>query len=467
MTQSSPFFEGIAANTTRAERYAAGKALRSKASRTSHGEWAPAAGRPDPVDLLEESNRMRVPHLVPIRYGRMSLSPFTFLRGSAGVMARDLANTPVSGMRVQICGDAHLSNFGFFATPERNLVFDINDFDETMPGPWEWDVKRLAASIVVAGRQKGFKAQENRRAVIQSIKAYHTLMQNMAAMQYLSVWYMHFSVDELMEMVNRKEQGRLQKQEKQARRSVSLKVFPKMVEVVGGLYRIKDEPPLIVHYEDLGDVKKTEEYEAGEVKDYFEAYLETLQDDRRVLLSRYHFVDMAQKVVGVGSVGTRASVVLLMAGGDGDDPIFLQIKEAQASVLEPYVGNCLFPNHGERVVQGQRLMQSASDIFLGWTRTDSTDYYVRQLRDMKLSEEIETMTKEEFALYVQWCARALARGHARSGDPVQISGYLGSGNLFEQAVAAFAEAYADQTERDHTALLAAIKEGRIKAVVDV
>jgi uncharacterized protein (DUF2252 family) len=461
------YVELLSGNATRAERYTAGKALRTKAPRTSHGEYAPAADRPDPIGLLEESNRTRVPHLVPIRYGRMSLSPFAYLRGSAGVMASDLANTPVSGIKVQICGDAHVSNFGFFATPERNLVFDVNDFDETLPGPWEWDLKRLAASIVVAGRQNGYTAQENRQAVVSCMQEYHTLMQKMTTMQYLPVWYLHFSLEELMGMVKRKEQERLQREEKKASRQTSLKVFPKTTEVVEGQYRIKDEPPLIVHYENLSDVKKMEEYEAESVKGYFAAYLETLQNDRRMLLSKYHFVDIAQKVVGVGSVGTRSSAVLLMGGGDGDDPLFLQLKEAQASVLEPYAGDSPYSNHGERVVQGQRLMQEASDIFLGWTRTDSIDYYVRQLRDMKLSEDIATMTKKEFDMYTGWCARALARAHARSGDPAHISGYLGSGNLFEQAIAKFAEAYADQTERDHAALLAAIKKGRIQAEIDV
>jgi uncharacterized protein (DUF2252 family) len=286
-------------------------------------------------------------------------------------------------------------------------------------------------------------------------------------MQSLPICYMLVRIEELMEMVNPKEQIRLQKEEKKASRSTSLKVFPKMTEVVNGQYCIKDEPPLIIHYENLSDVKKTEEYEAQKVKEFFEAYLKTLQHDRQTLLSKYHFVDIAQKVVGVGSVGTRSSVVLLMAGGDGDDPLFLQIKEAQASVLEPYAGTSSFPNNGERVVQGQRLMQEASDIFLGWTRTDSTDYYVRQLRDMKLSEDIDTMTAKEFDLYARRCAMALARAHARSGDPAQISGYLGSSDEFEQAIASFAEAYANQTERDHAALLAAIKEGRIQAVVDV
>ena len=467
MTQTASSFEGISTFSTRAERYAAGKALRSKAPRTSHGGWTPAADRPDPISLLEESSRTRVPELVPIRYGRMSLSPFAYLRGSAGVMASDLANTPVSGITVQVCGDAHLSNFGFFATPERSLAFDVNDFDETLPGPWEWDVKRLAASIVVAGRQNGFTAQENKQFVVRSIREYHMLMQRMASMQALPVWYLHLDMTELLTMVNRKEQERLQRQEKKASRSTSLGAFPKMTEKVDGQYRIKDEPPLIVHPEEPGDVKKQEENEAEWIKGYFAAYVETLPDDRKILLNKYHFVDIARKVVGVGSVGTRTWVLLFMAGGDGNDPLFLQVKEAQPSVLEPYLVKSSYANHGERVVQGQRLMQHASDIFLGWTHGEDTDLYVRQLLDMKLSEDMATMSRREFDQYSRWCAIALARAHARGGDPAQISGYLGSSDLFEQAIASFAEAYADQTVRDHAALLAAIKEGRIKAEVDV
>jgi uncharacterized protein (DUF2252 family) len=461
------FVEPMPNTATRAERYAAGKALRSRAPRTSHGEWAAASDRPDPISLLEESNRSRVPELVPIRYGRMSLSPFAFLRGSAVVMAHDLANTPVTGIKVQICGDAHLSNFGFFASPERDLVFDVNDFDETLPGPWEWDLKRLAASIVVAGRQNGYTAQENRQSVVSSIREYHTLMQRMASMSCLDVWYQHTDIEGLLGMVKRKEQERLQKQMGKARQRTNLGAFPKMTEVVDGQYRIKDEPPLIVHVEDKGDVKKTEVYEAEWIKGYFDAYMKTLPDDRKVLLSKYHFADFARKVVGVGSVGTRTWVMLFMAGGDGDDPLFLQVKEADASTLEPYVGKSAYANHGERVVHGQRLMQEASDIFLGWTHGDVADLYVRQLRDMKLSEDIGTMTKKDFDQYAKWCAMALARAHARSGDPAQISGFLGGNDLFEQAIALFAEAYADQTERDHAALLVAIKEGRIQAEVDV
>ena len=467
MTVSTSSSEGISTYPTRAERYAAGKALRVKTPRTSHGEWAAASDRPDPISLLEESNRTRVPELVPIRYGRMSISPFTFLRGSAIVMASDLEKTPISGIKVQICGDAHVSNFGGFATPERDLVFDVNDFDETLPGPWEWDVKRLAASIVVAGRQNGYTAQENQQAVVRSIQEYHTTMQSMASMCALDAWYQHIDFEQLMGMAKSKDQKILQKAEKKASRRTSEGVFPKLAEAVDGQYRIKDELPLIVHVADKGDVTKTEEYEAEWIKNYFAAYLETLPDDRKALLSRYHFVDFARKVVGVGSVGTRCWVGLFMAGGDGDDPLFLQIKEADASTLEPYFGKSAYANHGERVVQGQRMMQEASDIFLGWTHGDKADLYVRQLRDMKLSVDIATLTRKEFDQYTRMCARALARAHTRSGEAAQISGYLGSSDLFAQAIALFAEAYADQTKRDHAALLAAIKEGRIQAEVDV
>ena len=461
------FVEEMPVTATRAERFAAGKALRVKAPRTSHGEWSLAADRPDPISLLEESCSSRVQELVPIRYGRMSLSPFAFLRGSAVVMASDLAKTPISGIKVQICGDAHLSNFGFYATPDRNLAFDVNDFDETLPGPWEWDLKRLAASIVVAGRENGYTAQENRQSVVSSIREYRTLMQNMASMQVQPVWYLHLDMTEVMGMVKRKEREQLQRQEKKAVRSTSLGVFPKMTERVNGEYRIKDEPPLIVHVEDEGDVKKTEEQETERVMSFFDDYVQTLPDNCKVLLSKYRFVDIARKVVGVGSVGTRTWIMLLMAGGDGDDPLFLQIKEADASVLELYWGKSAYANHGERVVEGQRLMQHGSDIFLGWTHGEQVDLYVRQLRDMKLSEDISTMTKEEFDQYSHWCAMALARAHARCGDPAFISGYLGNSDLFDQAIALFAEAYADQTERDYKALLTAIKAGRIKAEVDV
>jgi uncharacterized protein (DUF2252 family) len=467
MTTVSQSAEGNSTFSTRAERYAAGKALRVKAPRTSHGEWAAALDRPDPISLLEEQNRTRVPELVPIRYGRMSLSPFAFLRGSAIVMVSDLAKTPISGINVQLCGDAHVSNFGGFASPERELVFDVNDFDETLPGAWEWDLKRLAASIIVAGRENGYTAAENRQAVVGSIQQYQAMMQREASMCALDVWYQHIDVQGMMVMAKRKEQEWLQNQEKRASHRTNEGVFPKLVNQVEGTYCIKDDPPLIVHVEELGDVKKTEEAEAERVKKAFDAYVKTLPDDRKVLLSKYHFVDFARKVVGVGSVGTRCWVLLFMAGGDGDDPLFLQVKEADASTLEPYFGKSAYANHGERVVQGQRLMQEESDIFLGWTHGEVVDLYVRQLRDMKLSADIATMTKKEFEFYTRQCASALARAHARSSDPAMISGYLGSSDLFAQAISRFAEAYADQTEHDYAALLAAIKKGRIQAKVDV
>jgi uncharacterized protein (DUF2252 family) len=452
---------------TRAERYAAGRALRANASRTSHGEWAAASDRPDPISLLEEESRTRVQELVPIRYGRMSLSPFAFLRGSAGVMASDLAKTPVSGITVQICGDAHMSNFGFFATPERNLVFDVNDFDETLPGPWEWDLKRLAASIVVAGRQQGYTTQESRQTAFGCVEEYRSFMHNIMSMGALEVWYQHLDIGQILGLAKRKGREELQKQVEKARqRRTNLGTFPKLTEQVEGTYRIKDEPPLIVHVEDQGEVKKTQQHEAERIKSAFDAYVQTLSDDRKLLLSKYHFVDIARKVVGVGSVGTRAWVLLFLSGGEGDDPLFLQAKEAGASVLEPYLGKSAYANHGERVVQGQRLMQASSDIFLGWTH-GNVDLYLRQLRDMKLSEDIALLTRKQFDGYSRLCARALARAHARGNDPALISGYLGNSDAFAQAIASFAEIYADQTERDHAALLAAIKRGRIQAVVDV
>ena len=455
---------GVSQTATRAERYAFGKSLRTQVPHNSHGDWAPASDRPDPLTLLEEQNRTRLPQLVPIRMGRMSLSPFAFLRGAAVVMASDLATTPVSGITVQLCGDAHVSNFGGFASPEREMVFDVNDFDETLPGAWEWDVKRMAASIAVSGRDNGYSAHDIRQAVVRSIQQYQAVMRQGANMTCLDVWYAHIDAEHLSAHVKHKEQDRILKDEKRASHRTNEGVFPKLVEVVDGQYRIKDDPPLIVHIQQLG---KTQKAEAEAIKGYVEAYAQTLPDDRKVLLSKYRAVDIALKVVGVGSVGTRCWVVLLMAGGDGDDPLFLQVKEADASTLAPYFGKSVYANNGERVVQGQLLMQEASDIFLGWTRGQEVDFYVRQLRDMKFSADIATMTKKMFDSYTWLCASALARAHARSSDPAQISGYLGHSDAFAQAIARFAETYADQTERDHAALLAAIKEGRIQAKVDV
>jgi uncharacterized protein (DUF2252 family) len=436
---------------TLADRRAAGRELRTKVPRSSHAEWTPAANRPDPLSLLEEQNRTRLPHLVPLRYARMAVSPFTFLRGSAIVMAQDLAATPVTGIQVQVCGDAHLNNFGIYATPERNQVFDVNDFDETLPGPWEWDLKRFAASIVAAGRTNGFPAATNRRAVLSGIQSYREHMWKYSDMRYLDVWYSRIDSESSLQFVRRTFRWYIEKQRDKARQRSSLQVFPKIAMQVGGQYRIKDDPPLIVHLDD--------EALAQQLKGLVEAYRPTIQEDRRVLLSKYQCVDVAQKVVGVGSVGTRCYVVLLL-GNDSNDPLLLQIKEAQASVLERHLGPSAYPNHAQRVVNGQRLMQAASDLFLGWTRLGSTDYYLRQLRDMKLSVNLETLVPEGFIEYCRFCGWALARAHARSGDPAQISGYLGRSDVFDRALAAFAETYADQTERDHTAFVAAVQSGQ-------
>ena len=455
---------------TQAERFAAGKALRKKAPRSSHGEWTPDPERPDPLSILEESNRGRLENLVPIRYGRMSLSPFAFLRGSAAVIASDLAKTPVSGIQAQLCGDAHLSNFGVYASPERRQVFDVNDFDETLAGPWEWDVKRLAASVVVAGRQNGYTAQESRQAVVRCVQRYRESMQQFALMNHLDVWYFHLDVESILAMARgmagRKElQKRVGRASARASKRTRLETFPKLTETVNGQYRIKDEPPLIYHYDKLDTGKDnldTEEWRAL-VKDY----LASLPEERRMIIFRYRSLDVAQKVVGVGSVGTRCAIVLALGGAEGDDPLFMQIKEASASVLEPYVGASPYANHGERVVVGQRMMQAASDILLGWMTYNGRDYYARQLRDMKFSAEVETMDPVLFTAYVELCAATLARAHARTSDPAQISGYLGKGDTFDRAIASFAEVYADQMERDHAALLAAITEGRVQAQTGV
>ena len=442
-----------AEQTTRtlADRRAAGRELRSRVLRSSHAEWTPAANRPDPLSLLEEQNRTRLPHLVPLRYARMAVSPFTFLRGSAIVMAQDLAATPVTGIQVQVCGDAHLNNFGIYATPERHQVFDVNDFDETLPGPWEWDLKRFAASIVAAGRTNGFPAATNRQAVLSGIQSYREHMWKYSDMRYLDVWYSRIDSESSLQFVRRTFRWYIEKQRDKARQRSSLQMFPKIAMQVGGQYRIRDDPPLIAHLDD--------EALAQQLEGLVETYRPTIQEDRRVLLSKYQCVDVAQKVVGVGSVGTRCYVVLLL-GNDSNDPLLLQIKEAQASVLERHLGPSTYPNHAQRVVNGQRLMQAASDLFLGWTRLGATDYYLRQLRDMKLSVNLETLVPEGFIEYCRFCGWALARAHARSGDSAQISGYLGRSDVFDRAIAAFAQTYADQTERDHAAFVAAVQSGQ-------
>jgi uncharacterized protein (DUF2252 family) len=452
--------------STRDERYAAGKALRTNVPRSSHAEWAPDPERPDPISILEESNKTRLEHLVPIRFGRMSMSAFAFYRGTADIMAYDLAKTPVSGIQAQICGDAHLSNFGVFASPERRQVFDVNDFDETLAGPWEWDVKRLAASVVIGGRQNGYTAQEIKQAVMRCMQSYRESMQRFALMNHLDVWYYHLDVETILAMLRgmsgaKRMQKRVEEASAKASKRTSIETFPKLAEVVNGQYHIKDEPPLIYHYDPLDTSKNN--LDTGEWRAMVRGFLESLSEERRVIVMQYRAVDLAQKVVGVGSVGTRCAIVLCLGGAEGDDPLFMQIKEAGASVLEPYVGASPHANHGERVVVGQRMMQAASDIFLGWSTFNGMDFYARQLRDMKLSAEVETLVPVGFTAYVELCATALARAHARTSDPVKISGYVGSKDTFDRAIASFAEIYADQAERDHAALLAAIKEGRVQA----
>ena len=427
------------------ERRAAGRALRSKVPRSSQAQWAPAADRPDPLSLLEDQNRARLPHLVPLRYSRMAVSPFTFLRGAAIMMAYDLAATPVTGIHVQICGDAHLNNFGIYATPERNQVFDVNDFDETLPGPWEWDIKRLAASIVLGGRANRFPAATNRQAALNCVQAYREHIWKYSEMRHIDVWYSRIDYENSLQFVHPDFRWYIDKQRDKSRERSSLQVFPKLTTLIDGKHRFKDEPPLIAHLHN--------DELAHQLIGLLETYRSTVQEDRQVLISKYHCVDVAQKVVGVGSVGTRCYVLLLL-GNDGSDPLLLQVKEAQASVLERHLGPSVYHNHAQRVVCGQRLMQAASDLFLGWTRLGSTDYYLRQLRDMKLTVDIETLIPDGFIEYCRFCGWALARAHARSGDSAQISGYLGKSDTFDRAIATFAEIYADQTTRDHAALVA-------------
>ncbi|MFZ1023629.1 MAG: DUF2252 domain-containing protein [Thermoplasmata archaeon] len=444
---------------SRRDRFRAGKDLRRRIPRSSHGAWLPPRDRPDPIALLEASNRIRVARLVPIRFGRMSLSPFTFLRGSAAVMARDLAQTPQTGLRVQLGGDAHLSNFGVFGTPERNEVFDLNDFDETLPGPWEWDVKRLAASLVVAGRQNGFPREITRRVALRSVRSYRRSMNAFASMQYLDIWYSRLDPRNISRPVARRARKAIDRYAEEARGRTGLHLVPNLTQRKGGGYRIRDQPPLIVHY--------SNEEEAEVTHAFFELYRASLPDERRMLLDRYHPVDVAQKVVGVGSVGTECSLMLLEGDRGRDDPLLLQIKQASASALEPYAGPSRYANHAERVVVGQHLIQEASDIFLGWGSIGERDFYVRQLRDLKFAAVPSEMGPKLLAGHGELCSAALARAHARTGDPARIAGYLGTKDSFDLAIARFAEAYADQTQRDHSALLRAIRRGRVKATIDV
>jgi uncharacterized protein (DUF2252 family) len=454
-----------------AERVARGKAARNEVPRAGHALFEPLSTRADPVELLERQAMTRVPELVPIRYGRMLVSPFTFYRGAAAIMAHDLGATPRSGLTVQCCGDAHLSNFGVFASPERRLVFDVNDFDETLPGPWEWDVKRLAASMLIAARDNGFRAKKQERIVLDTVGRYRTAMADFAGMKNLDVWYAHLDIENALEefgsQFKPKAVKRAEKTLAKARTKDSMTAFSKLTHVVDGQARIVDESPLIVPIDQLlAGQERDEMFE--ELRQLLRGYRETLEFDRRVLLEEFNLADFARKVVGVGSVGTRAWIALLL-GRDGEDPLFLQMKEAEASVLEEFLGPSEFSNHGQRVVVGQRLMQATSDIFLGWLHVDagidgqSRDFYGRQLKDWKGSAEIEQMDPKAMATYGTLCGWTLARAHARSGDRVAIAAYLGNGDSFDRAIVEFSKAYAEQNERDYQALDAAVNSGKITA----
>ena len=443
---------------SREQRLVAGNALRDTLPRNSHGHWKRPDKRRHPIDLLKESNRHRLPELVPIRYGRMLRSPFTFLRGSAGLMAHDLATTPSTGIRVQACGDCHLMNFGLFATPERNLVFDINDFDETLPAPWEWDVKRLAVSFAVAARDNGHSDKDARDAAVECVRAYREHLRECSKKSPLDVWYERLDMQTLIEKAPDAEaRKRRADMAQQARKRIGEYLFPKVSAEVHGRRRLVDQPPILFHV--------TEKDADERFREALEGYRQSLPDDRRVLFERYRLEDWAVKVVGIGSVGTRCLVGLFFPSEN--HPLLLQFKEARPSVLEPYAGKSVYENHGQRVVVGQRLMQSSSDIFLGWTRGRlGYHYFGRQLRDMKFSFPVEGMQPVMLKRYAEACGLTLARAHARSGDSATISGYLGKTDNFDQAIGAFALAYADQNERDHAALVAAVKAGRIEALVE-
>jgi len=456
---------------TVSERVARGKAARAEVPRSSHAIFEPPATRADPLELLEQQATTRVPELVPIRYGRMLVSPFTFYRGAARIMAHDLAATPRSGLNVQCCGDAHLSNFGVFASPERRLVFDVNDFDETLPGPWEWDVKRLAVSMLIAATNNGYSRKDQDRVVLDTVARYRTAMTEFAGMKNLDVWYAHLDMEatikELGAQVKPAMLKRTEKSLAKARTKDSMFAFSKLTRAVDGEIRIVDESPLIVPIHQLGDSESRDKLFEG-LHELLRGYRETLEFDRRVLLEQFELMDFARKVVGVGSVGTRAWIALLL-GRDGQDPLFLQMKEAEASVLEEFLGPSEFANHGERVVVGQRLMQATSDIFLGWLHVTSgldgkaRDFYGRQLKDWKGSAEIEQMVPRGMAIYGELCGWTLARAHARSGDRIAIAAYLGGGSTFDKAILEFSKAYAEQNERDYQRLTAAVTSGELAA----
>ena len=454
-----------------AERVARGKAARKEVPRARHGVFEPMIDRPDPVALLQRQAKTRVPELVPIRYGRMLVSPFTFYRGAALIMAQDLAGTPRTGLTVQCCGDAHLSNFGVFASPERKLVFDVNDFDETLPGPWEWDVKRLAVSMLIGARSNDFRPKDQDQIMLDTVASYRSAMATFAGKSNLEVWYAHLDIQDLVQeyaaQFKPKLVKRTEKNLAKARTKDSMTAFAKLTHVVDGQARIVDESPLIVPIDQL---VQGEDRDAmfGELHRIMRTYRDSLEFDRRVLLEQFQLTDFARKVVGVGSVGTRAWIALML-GRDGQDPLFLQMKEAEASVLEEFVGRSEFSNHGERVVVGQRLMQATSDIFLGWLHIDSgldgkaRDFYGRQLKDWKGSAEIEQMVPKGLATYGKLCGWTLARAHARSGDRIAIASYLGNSDSFDRAIVEFSKAYAEQNEQDYRALAAAVDSGKVTA----
>jgi len=453
-----------ATHTSRGVRQAKGKSLRETVPRTGLATWKPRADRPDPISLLEQSNSTRLSDLVPIRNGRMLVSPFTYLRGSPIVMMSDFATTATTGIEVQACGDAHLLNFGLYGAPDRALVFDVNDFDETLPGPWEWDLKRLTVSLVVAARDNGLTEEHGKEAARSAAAAYRTHMRTYAGMGNLDVYYERVDADQVLAVQSAAGRKIAQKGIDRAKRHTGVDALPKLTAMVDGHRQIIDNPPLVTHnYPDDGDAA-IHRMIAG-----FHDYVKTLPDERRPLLERYTFVDFARKVVGVGSVGTRCFVMLLL-GADGKDALFLQIKEAQTSVLEPHVAHkSRYKNQGQRVVVGQHMMQAASDIFLGWTSDpdEGRYYYVRQLRDMKGSANVEGMDGAALARYGDLCGWTLARAHARTGDPSELTGYIGTGAALDDAIVAFSTAYADQNEKDYEALQAAVKSGRVKAETGV
>jgi uncharacterized protein (DUF2252 family) len=453
--QEAPRHLAFRSDPARAARYDRGHELRDAVPREAHATWQPAADRPDPVAQLQEQGKTRITDLLPIRYGRMVASPFGFFRGSANVMAADLATTPRSHVDVQLAGDAHISNFGFYASPERDMLFDVNDFDETLPGPFEWDVKRLAASVVVVARTRGHAPAVTRESVLNAVSIYRGVIRALAQLETLRVWYARMDYA-LLESYAR---GTVAKMLEQVAGSAvhhdGISEIDRMVTTVDGRLALREQPPLMTHRPDLASLESAASQLAQ--------YRRTLVSDRRTLLGRYHAVDVALKVVGVGSVGTRCFVALLDAA-DGSDPLLLQVKEAQFSVLSAHLPKSRFRTHGERVVTGQRIMQSESDIFLGWSHGPAgRQFYWRQLRDMKGSFTLTDMSPAQLHAYAAACAAALARAHARSGDPLVVAGYVGKSDVFDRAIAAFADAYADQTERDHAELAAAVKAGRIGA----